>query len=211
MARRRVQAGLKLGGFVLGGALMLAALGAVALSMSGKPAERTANPRAAASFAPVPSATGAAPSPDVTEPAPPAAPLVLNKGAEQGLPGLDVAVGDCVTLGENTVEKTSCAAGSGYRVADRAAGNAQCPADADRTFPRALPGGDHDSLCLDVNWVVGGCMDLTGTPHPVDCAAPGRVRVVGVKQGTADVNTCSASDRGVVYSQRRFVVCVSSR
>ncbi|WP_068000170.1 LppU/SCO3897 family protein [Nocardia pseudobrasiliensis] len=209
MARRRAHAGIILMGCVIAASIATAGLIGIAMSMGGNGEHRADKPGVAATSA-RPSATTTASQP--VSSAPPLAPLVLNKGADQGKPVVDVAVGDCVSVGETTLEKTSCASGSGYRVAERAAAGAQCPGDADRSYTRTLPGGDPDNLCLDINWVVGDCVDLSGgAPRSVDCATPGRVRVQGIRPDTTDVNGCPASDRGVVYDQRRFVVCVSTR
>ncbi|MQY26830.1 LppU family putative lipoprotein [Nocardia aurantia] len=140
----------------------------------------------------------------------------LHKGAEEKKPGADIAAGDCVGFGgENgTIQKSACGTpGADFRVAGVAAPNASCPADSDRTYPRPLPGGEQDTLCLDVPWVVGHCVDVNGAaPAPAPCvtALSSRVKVVDIKQGTADVNACAgAGDRGFVYTQRRFVVCVA--
>ena len=49
-------------------------------------------------------------------------------------------------------------------------------------------------------------------PKRIDCTTrgtPNGVKVVEVKQHTTNVNTCSMSDRGIVYRQRQFVVCVA--
>ncbi|MCM6772618.1 hypothetical protein NDR87_06885 [Nocardia sp. CDC159] len=207
MARRRVQAGITLAGCVVAAALAFACLFGAVLSFGGDGGGQAESPATTTRSARATTAV-ALPEP----PPPPAAPMMLNKGADQGHPAVEVAVGDCVALDESAIEKTACAAGSGYRVADRTPAQAQCPGDADRTYSRSLPGGAREQLCLDINWVVGSCVDLAGAaPRAVDCAAPGRVRVLDIRAGTTDVNTCSAADRGVVYGQRNFVVCVSTR
>jgi hypothetical protein len=67
---------------------------------------------------------------------------------------------------------------------------------------------------MDTDWEVGRCMSMSdGTPTPASCDAstPGLVRVQDIKQGTADVNTCTDANRGVVYKQRQFVVCVAQQ
>ncbi|WP_019931826.1 hypothetical protein [Nocardia sp. BMG111209] len=146
----------------------------------------------------------------------PAGAAELHKGAQEKKPGADIATGDCVGFGgENgAIQKSECGTpGADFRVAGVAARNTSCPADSDRTYPRPLPGGDQDTLCLDVPWTVGNCVDVTGAgPIPAACVAAlsSRVKVVDIKRGTADVNACAgAGDRGFVYAQRRFVVCVA--
>ncbi|MVU79061.1 hypothetical protein GPX89_17630 [Nocardia sp. ET3-3] len=140
----------------------------------------------------------------------------VHRTATVRIPGRNVNAGDCVEFGADAthIEKVACGSGnSGYKVSDVAAQGGRCPRDADRTVARPVPGAP-DTLCLDIDWVVGDCMDLTaGNARRTDCAAdiPDSVRVVQIEQGTADVNTCSAGNRGFVYDERRIVVCVSSR
>lgn len=223
MSRRRVQAGVTLTGFVIAAALSAACLIAAALSFTaGHHSDET---RAAAAVSPTTTlAPGAAEAPvqptgtSVTASASDE-PLVLNKGADQKHQGETVAVGDCVAAvvaapdAGAPVQKTACAStDSRYKITAKAVAGAHCPADADRAVAETLPGGATDTLCLDFNWVTGSCMNIAdGSPTPVDCAtaAPGRVRVVEIKNGTTDVNSCSDGDRGFVYNERRFVVCVT--
>ncbi|KAA8881874.1 hypothetical protein F3087_40100 [Nocardia colli] len=115
-----------------------------------------------------------------------------------------VGVGDCVALDADAVEKATCGTGdAAYRVVGQAPENDQCPSDADRSSTT-----DHGALCLDIDWVVGGCMDVRSEPKHTTCST-GAVRVLDVKVGTTDVNSCPTGDRGFVYDQRRFVVCVN--
>jgi len=118
-----------------------------------------------------------------------------------------VAAGDCVAAG--SLAKTACGStSSAYRVTST---GGQCPSDSDRSVPQTLPGGATNNLCMDTDWEVGRCMSMSGgapTPASCDASTPGLVRVQGIKQGTADVNTCTDANRGVVYKQRQFVVCV---
>ncbi|MEU7633999.1 hypothetical protein AB0C34_29170 [Nocardia sp. NPDC049220] len=124
-------------------------------------------------------------------------------------------VGDCVRLaGSGGIEKSSCGGtGATYKVVEKAPANSPCPSDADHTYNDTLQGAAQAALCMDIDWVVGGCMELIpGSPKRLDCAAhgtPNGVRVVEIKQGTVDVNSCAASDSGIVYGQRHFIVCVA--
>ncbi|MGW0638229.1 LppU/SCO3897 family protein [Nocardia salmonicida] len=140
----------------------------------------------------------------------------LTKSATQ-IPWVELSVGDCVDLAANSADIRQVACGeanSRYRVTELASTGGRCPGDVDRAEPRTLPGGVDQTICLDIDWTVGECLDLEGDAvRHVDCAAdvPGRVRVLEVRRDTTDVNVCTIGDRGVVYDQRRYVVCVSTR
>lgn len=140
----------------------------------------------------------------------------LTKSATQ-IPWVELSVGDCVDLNANSADIRHVACGeanSRYRVTELASTGGRCPGDVDRAQPRTLPGGVDQTVCLDIDWTVGECLDLEGDAvRHVDCAAdvPGRVRVLEVRRDTTDVNVCTIGDRGVVYDQRRYVVCVSTR
>lgn len=138
----------------------------------------------------------------------------LSKSASR-IPRVDLSVGDCVDVGASDIQQAACgSANSHYKVTQLASPGGHCPGDVDRSQSRTLPGGVQETLCLDIDWTVGGCLDLSGDAvRHVECAAavPGRVRVLEIRHDTTDVNVCTAGDRGVVYDERRYVVCVSSR
>ncbi|PWV67771.1 hypothetical protein DFR69_11985 [Nocardia neocaledoniensis] len=140
----------------------------------------------------------------------------LGKSADR-IPWVEFGVGDCVELGATPdgIQQAACGnVNSRYKVAELAAAGGHCPGDVDHVHPRTLPGGVQQTLCLDIDWTVGDCIDLSGgAGRHVDCGAdlPGRVRVLEIRHDTTDVNVCTAGDRGVVYAQRRYVVCVSTR
>lgn len=218
VSSRRARAGIVLAATAFAASLATAGLFAAVVSYLDGLHWQEPNPvekAAAATVSTTVTADGAT-QPGINEPSYGAVASAARKTITPRNPGSNLNIGDCVEFGASPAEiqKTACGAGnSGYRVFDLAADGGQCPRDADRTQVRARPGGSSDTLCLDIDWVVGDCMDLsTGVAKPVDCAVtPGRVRVVEIKGDTADVNTCSVGDRGFVYGQRRFVVCVSSR
>ncbi|MBF6176429.1 LppU family putative lipoprotein [Nocardia blacklockiae] len=226
MSRRRIHAGFTLAGFVIAAALSTACLAAAVLSLMGDDEPAPARTQAATSAAPAttsaeqPGLVLPGPPPSSTE-APPSPAGVVNKDAapRKDPAAIELNVGDCVAFGggEPAVSKIACGTpGSSYKVVDKADPAKRCPTDVDRSYSEPAPAPDAaaaGSLCLDINWVVGGCMDMTSdTPKPIDCAArpPKAVRVVEIKQGTANVNDCSSGDRGFVYNQRKFVVCVAS-
>ncbi|WP_433730926.1 LppU family putative lipoprotein [Nocardia sp. CA-129566] len=218
MSRQRIRAGLTLTVFIAVTALAAAVVAVAAMSL-GNDKSTTSSPSPAAQ-------NDAAPT-TATEPSFPELPLGTSEAApttsairstfDKIAGGLKVDVGDCVEIGGTgdspTLGKTACGgASSTYKVIDKAAENAACPSDADRTLNDTLRGINRAALCLDIDWVVGGCMDPNkDNPKRIDCATkgvPNGVRVVEVKQNTTNVNVCSASDRGIVYQQRQFVVCV---
>ncbi|MFD6397387.1 hypothetical protein [Nocardia sp. NPDC060249] len=140
----------------------------------------------------------------------------LAKSATK-IPWVKLSAGDCVDLNVSAADIRQVACGdvnSRYKVTELAPVGSHCPGDVDRAQPRTLPGGVDETLCLDIDWTVGECLDLAGdTARHVDCAAdvPGRVRVLEIRHDTTDVNICTTGDRGVVYDERRYVVCVSTR
>ncbi|GAB2697868.1 LppU family putative lipoprotein [Nocardia thraciensis] len=231
MGRRRLHAGVTLTGFVIAAALSTACLAAAALSLMSDDDDSTpVRPRAAqvATTTAAPVSASAAPPveiaapPSESGPEPTAATAVNKDAAERKDPAaIELNVGDCVEFGGAAPTKATCSpGGSGYKVTSKAPPNGRCPGDADRSFsmpPPAHPepgqAPEQGPLCLDINWVVGNCMDMASdAPKPADCTRPPSkgVRVTEIKQGTTNVNECSSGDRGFVYNQRRFVVCVAS-
>jgi hypothetical protein len=77
--------------------------------------------------------------------------------------------------------------------------------------------GSNNTLCLDIDWVVGGCMSVDPghktDPFRVNCddaSVPHRQRATQILTDLdAPVSTDQcASGVGYTYSQRRFAVCV---
>ncbi|WP_280410592.1 LppU family putative lipoprotein [Nocardia asiatica] len=212
MSRQRVRAGITLAAFMVGTGLAAALVVIAAVSMTG-PADE---PAKAAQTADAPTTT---PPPTTEEPLPTTTEALPTTSAMRGASNksatsLQVNIGDCVSFsGAGGIDKTACgSANSVYKVIEKAPANAACPTDADRTYNETLHGAAQAALCLDIDWVVGGCMELTpDNPKRLDCAAPapGAVRVIDVKQNTVDVNACGSADSGIVYQQRHFVVCVA--
>lgn len=131
------------------------------------------------------------------------APSLDNKEAKEA-PEKKVEVGQCIGgLGEPKISPVSCgSAESRYQVV----GKGQCPGDSDSTHRIG-----EETLCLDIDWVVGSCMNLDGDqPTRVACA-PGAVRVLSVLRDTVSVENCPSADRGFVYDERKFVVCFADQ
>lgn len=137
-----------------------------------------------------------------------------------------VKVGDCVKLGgtpdQPEAAKAPCGSyESNFKVvapvADARDG-ASCPADVDSSYSlRRSSSHAHDTICLDIDWVVGGCMSVdprqAADPFRVDCddaSVLHRQRATEILTGLAPpvtVDLC-ASGQGYAYTQRRFAVCV---
>ncbi|MGW6726467.1 LppU family putative lipoprotein [Nocardia sp. NPDC055029] len=214
MSRQRVQAGLVLTVFIASAALLATVVMVAAISLtsddiagSGHPAENVT--AAAASGTNAPSAP--------VEPQLPAPVATLSSAAKTPI-AIQLAVGDCVVAdgdGEQvTVEKTTCGSGpSSYKIFDKAPAGGTCPTDTDQTYSERVGSVEQGGLCMDIDWVVGGCLELgEKKPTHIDCATGGTtegVKVLEVKHGVADANQCESGNLGFVYNQRKFVVCVA--
>lgn len=135
--------------------------------------------------------------------------------ATQDLLDFDAQIGDCVRLGgtddDATIEEAACGStASNYIVVDKVNTSDECVADHDRWYAETLGDVQTGALCLDYDWVIGGCMDMgTDEPQRIGCGAPAveGVRVTEILHGTSDVGAC-ASGLGYEYTERRKVVCV---
>lgn len=124
-------------------------------------------------------------------------------------------IGDCVTLGgtisDATIAKASCGSrASNYKVIGKAPSNSQCVSDRDNYYAETVNGIEQGALCLDIDWVVDGCMDIGGDdPKRIDCTEHGTqaVKVTNIAQNADDAGVCG-SGSGFTYPQRHFVVCV---
>ncbi|WP_024801446.1 hypothetical protein [Nocardia sp. BMG51109] len=127
-------------------------------------------------------------------------------------------VGDCVQLGgtteEATIEHAACGGReSNYKVVGKAPTSDECASDTDNVYYETLRGRETGALCLDRDWVVGGCMDIGGdVAERIECTQPAveGVRVLTILPNTDSVDACPHDDGGFVYDQRRFVVCVQN-
>ncbi|OQS13134.1 hypothetical protein B0T36_21565 [Nocardia donostiensis] len=169
----------------------------------------TAGPSSASTASQIPAVPGPSvpeqptPPPSTTTVAPSEPPLVANKEAT----AFKIEVGECVDLtGADTgsIAKVACGGpDSSYTVVGKTEQGGSCPADADRTHDV-----DKLTLCLDIDWVVGGCLNVSGDePQRVDCATGPGVEVLAILRDTTTAENCRSADRAFVYEERRFVVC----
>ncbi|RVW03145.1 LppU family putative lipoprotein [Rhodococcus xishaensis] len=133
---------------------------------------------------------------------------------------IDVEIGDCVRLGGTqdaaTIDEAACASvESNYKVVAKAREIDQCPSDVDQIYSESMWGKETGVLCLDVDWVVGGCMSLPASndedPQRVECDDPNATsveRVTEVLEGVADGDQCP--EGGFVYDERLFTVCAET-
>ncbi|MFZ2173421.1 MAG: hypothetical protein WAW17_05185 [Rhodococcus sp. (in: high G+C Gram-positive bacteria)] len=151
-----------------------------------------------------------------------ATPTAIDSRDERDVGDIDfqVEIGQCVQLGgtvdDAEIEKAACgSAESNYKVIGKAAQNSQCVTDADSYYYETFGGVEQGAICLDVDWVVGGCMDLGGEdPVRIDCGATTAVDAVKVTQiveGASSVDACSTSVKAYEYEERQFVVCVDEQ
>ncbi len=135
----------------------------------------------------------------------------------------DLQVGDCVQLGGTPdrpqASKAACGSPqSNFKVVAAVADRAQCPADVDSSYSRLdAVSGTTTTVCLDIDWVIGGCMSIdprhAANPLRVDCndaSVPNRQRATQILENLdapVSVDQC-ASGVGYTYNQRRFAVCV---
>ncbi|MFF0541396.1 LppU family putative lipoprotein [Nocardia thailandica] len=168
----------------------------------------------------VPATSGAAPTksgaPTTSGRAKPTSGKPTPTTGRGGSTDFQAEVGDCVDLGGTTtnakIAKASCGSrSSNYKVIGKSKNSSGCVADRDATYYETLNGIETGALCLDVDWVVGGCMDVGGEdPKRIDCgqAASEAVKIVSVVENADSVDSCPAeADTGFEYPNRHFVVC----
>lgn len=141
-------------------------------------------------------------------------------GCSGGAPTDGFGVGDCLNLGgtveQPTIVKQACGGPkSNFRVFATAGSDEQCPRDADSSFSsKGGFGRKTRALCLDIDWVVGGCMSVPeqgdGDPVRVRCddrGAQNKKRALQVLNGVSSVDECPSA-LGYPYVDRNFTVCV---
>ena len=104
---------------------------------------------------------------------------------------------------------------SNFKVVSTVADSDQCAGDVDSYYStRSKLSDSGTTLCMDVDWVVGGCMSIDPEndrdPIRVDCndaSASDRQRATQILQNVANTDQC-ASGVGYPYDERQFTVCV---
>ncbi|MDT5335332.1 MAG: hypothetical protein QOD90_837 [Mycobacterium sp.] len=132
----------------------------------------------------------------------------------------DMQVGDCLKVGgppdRPETSKVQCGSPeSNFKVVGSVESTDQCPTDVDSYYSmRSSFSGSGSTICMDIDWVVGGCMSIDPEndrdPIRVDCndaSAPNRQRATQVMQKVANVDQC-ATGLGYAYDERQFTVCV---
>lgn len=132
----------------------------------------------------------------------------------------DMQVGDCLKVGgpPDRPETTKVQCGSpesNFRVVGTVQITDDCPTDVDSYYStRSSFSGSGSTICMDIDWVVGGCMSIDPDngrdPIRVDCSdrsVPNRQRATQIMQKVANVDQC-ATGLGYAYDERQFTVCV---
>ena len=112
--------------------------------------------------------------------------------------------------GDADATPATCGSTANYRVIAKAATQDGCVSDVDATYYETRRGTEQGALCLNVDFVVGGCFDLTPKQkHRVTCGTTGPkvVRVTGIKTNTVDKSLCP--DATFTYDTQRMVVCLT--
>jgi len=134
----------------------------------------------------------------------------------------ELQVGDCLKVSGSAEQPEAVEAQCGsmestYKVVAKVENTGQCPSDADSSYSvRTGFGSNAGTACVDIDWVVGGCMsvDPDGGDNPVrvpcdDTSVHNRQRATQILTGVASVDQCT-SGLGYSYPQRQFTVCVEA-
>ncbi len=134
----------------------------------------------------------------------------------------DMSVGDCLKVvgpaDRPETMKVQCGSPeSNFKVVGAVQEAGQCASDVDSSYSmRTSFLGRGSTVCMDIDWVVGGCMsidpDNDRDPTRVDChdaSASNRQRATQIIHDVANVDQC-ATGLGYAYDERRFTVCVEN-
>lgn len=150
--------------------------------------------------------------------APPATPAPPGtRTPAEGIGGIDIAAGECVdfsvtTENEAEVEPVDCeVAEASHIVVDQVTDPARCPGDVDVTYYETSAGSETLALCMDVNWKIGTCYDITrgpGRTEQASCSGQPDRRIEQVETVQRDTTAFDGCSRGgFAYDERRFIVC----
>ena len=106
---------------------------------------------------------------------------------------------------------------SNFKVVGTVENVEQCAGDVDSYYSmRTSFSGTGSTVCMDIDWVVGGCMsvdpDNERYPIRVDCndtSVSNRQRATQIMQKVASVDQCTTG-LGYAYDERQFTVCVEN-
>jgi hypothetical protein len=133
----------------------------------------------------------------------------------------DLQVGDCLNLGgpadRPDAVKAACGSPeSNFKVVSTVEHTDQCPADVDSYYSTRTFGDSGRTVCMDVDWVIGGCMsvDPDHGRHPfrvacTDRSASNRQKATQILRNVANPDLCTTGV-GYPYDQRQFTVCVDA-
>ncbi|WP_275080211.1 LppU family putative lipoprotein [Mycolicibacillus koreensis] len=137
----------------------------------------------------------------------------------------ELQVGDCLEMGgtddQPRVEKAECgSATANFKVVSSVTSADECPVDVDSTYSmRDSLNRSASTLCLDIDWMLGGCMSVDPRhdrdPVRVDCADTSvrprqrATQILSAANGPFAADQC-ASGLGYTYSERGFTVCVEN-
>ena len=133
----------------------------------------------------------------------------------------DLQVGDCVKVGgpvdrPDAVKAVCGSPESNFKVVSTVENTDECPADVDSYYSTRPFSGSGTTVCMDVDWVIGGCMsvdpDNGRDPIRADCtdtSTPNRQKATQILHNVANPDLC-ASGIGYPYDERQFTVCVDA-
>lgn len=132
----------------------------------------------------------------------------------------DLETGDCLSIGGSPERpealKAPCGSPeSNFKVVSTVSTSDQCPTDVDSYYSATSAfSNESTTVCMDIDWVVGGCMsidpDFDRDPIRADCtdaAVPHKQRATEILQDVSNADQCSTGV-GYPYDERQFTVCV---
>jgi hypothetical protein len=146
--------------------------------------------------------------------------LTLGVAGCSSAAAADLQMGECLRIGGTPdrpeAVKAQCGGPeSSFKVVSTVENTDQCPTDVDSYYStHSTFSNESTAVCMDVDWVVGGCMsidpDNDRDPVRADCndpAVPHKQRATQILQDVSNADQC-ASGIGYPYDERQFTVCV---